>query len=248
MTDATREHESAGTAPDVSVVVPVFRNAETVRELRDRLARALHGSGESFEIVFVDDACPDGSAGALEELAREDARVSVLSLARNLGQHRATLAGLERTRGEWVVILDADLQDPPEAIPMLLARARAGADAVFAGRRGRYESAGRLFTSRLFKRLLARLCDLPPDAGMFVVLSRRAVTRVLSMGGRRPFVVAMIGCTGLPRVSIPVERAPRASGESAYGCWGRLRSGLRAIAWGLGYRIGLYRSRHGGNG
>lgn len=235
---------TAATSVDVSVILPIYRNADTVRELKDRLARTLSDAGETFEILFVNDACPAGSLDVLKQLAREDPRVKVLALETNIGQHRAVLAGLRRTRSDWVIIMDADLQDPPEAIPGLLERARKGVDVVFAGRRGQYESTGRLFTSRLFKRTLAWLCNLPADAGMFMVASRKAATQVSAMGGKRPFVVAMIGCTGLPMASIPVERSPRPRGESAYGPWGRFDHGLRAVIWSLGYKLGLHRARY----
>jgi glycosyltransferase involved in cell wall biosynthesis len=226
---------------DVSVVVPVYRNADTLEELHARLARVLEERGFEFEVLYVDDACPLGSLDVLRGVARSDPRAAVLSLARNAGQHRAILAGLSLTRGRGTVVLDADLQDPPEAIPRLLAKLDEGYGAVFAGRRGRYESFGRLLTSRLFKRLLSRLCgagDRMADAGVFVVLDRPTVSRLLSMENGAPFVVAMIGCAGAPLASVPVVRSPRPTGESAYSSWRRLRSGLRGVAWVIRWRIG----------
>jgi hypothetical protein len=127
--------------------------------------------------------------------------------------------------------MDADLQDPPEAVPSLLSAGRLGVAAVFAGRRGEYESRFRLLTSRLFKWLLHVLCGVPSDAGLFVALNRPAVDRVLAMAGRRPFVVAVVGCTGLPLASVPVARDRRPSGTSAYSSLGRLRSGWRGVVW-----------------
>lgn len=223
-------------APGVSVVVPVYRCPEALPELHGRLARTLDALGVTWEIVFVDDACPLGSRAVLERLAAADPRVSALVLAGNVGQHRAALAGLGAARGAWVVVMDGDLQDPPEAIPSLLA-AGAGAAAVFAGRRGAYESRGRLLTSRLFKELLHRLAGVPPDAGMFVALRRDLVKELLAFPTRSPFLVAMIGCTGRPTVSIPVERSPRAGGLSAYSAAARLRAGLRALALVLAHRL-----------
>ncbi len=222
--------------PEVSVVIPVYRNADTLSSLYQRVRQMLETQELTYEVVFVDDACPDGSLPALEELARADPRVGVLALERNVGQHRAVLAGLSCARGEWVVVLDADLQDPPEAIPALLAKAREGYAAVFAGRRGRYESPARLLTSRLFKWLLHKASGVPPDAGLYVVLNREMVERLLAMRGPSPFVVAMIGCAGLPMASIPVERSPRPGGRSAYSFRGRLRSGWRGVAWTLSWK------------
>ena len=153
-------------ACDVSVVVPVYGNAETVGPLQARLRAVLDRAALAHETVFVDDASPDGSLAALRALAERDPAVRVLALPRNRGQHRAVLAGLRLARGRHVAIMDADLQDPPEALPALLARARDGYDAVFAGRRGHYESRGRLLTSRVFKWLLHAATGLPADAGM----------------------------------------------------------------------------------
>lgn len=223
--------------PEVSVVVPVYRNAATLAALHGRL-RAVLEPLAPFEVLFVDDCCPEGSRAVLERLATEDPCVAALLLDRNVGQHRAVLAGLACARGEWVVVMDGDLQDPPEAIPDLLRAADGGARAVFAGRRGAYESAGRLATSRLFKRLLHWLCGVPADAGLFVLLHRSLVRRLLELGGPRPFVLAMIGCTGLPSVSVPISRVPRPSGASSYSGWGRLASAASALLW-----LALWRTR-----
>jgi len=223
--------------PLISVIVPVYRNADTLRELHRRLSETLDRESLSHEIIFVDDACPAGSLAVLEDLARRDRRVAALALARNVGQHRAVLIGLAHARGDWLVTMDADLQDPPEAIPDLLRKIREGYAAVFAGRRGKYESATRLITSRLFKRLLHVLGGVPIDAGLFVMMSRQMAQRVLSLRAPRPFVVAMIGSTGLPLASIPVERSTRPGGRSAYTAWDRLKAGSLAIAWTLVWRL-----------
>jgi polyisoprenyl-phosphate glycosyltransferase len=217
--------------PEVSVVVPVYGNGATLAELALRVERSL--SDLTYELIFVDDASPDGSRAAICELARRDERVRCVPLERNAGQHRAALAGLAQARGEWSVVMDADLQDPPEAIPTLLETGRRDYSAVFAGRRGRYESRGRLFSSRLFKRTLALLTGLPRDAGMFLALDADLRGKLLAMRSRRPFLVAMVGCTRLPATSVPVERASRAGGRSAYGGLARARSASRGLAWGV---------------
>jgi polyisoprenyl-phosphate glycosyltransferase len=240
-TQVASDSSSQSPTLDVSVIVPVYRNAGTLRELRDRLSQVLEGQALAFELLFVDDASPDGSLALLRELAAADQRVAVLALAQNVGQHRAVIAGLGMARGEWSVVLDADLQDPPEAIPTLLASGRDGYAAVFAGRRGRYESRGRLFTSWVFKRLLSALCGVPPDAGIFVAMHCSLVERLLEMGGGKPFVVAMIGCAGLPMASVPVPRDCRHDGESAYSAWGRLRSGWRGVAYALSWHWHAFR-------
>lgn len=221
------------TSPAVSVVIPVYRNAETLRELHLRLTQAL--AGHAHELVFVDDGCDAGSGAVLRELATADMSVDIVELATNRGQHAAVLAGLERARGEWMVVLDADLQDPPEAIPQLLAARDLGAEAVFAGRRGDYESRFRLLTGRGYRRLLGMLTGVPADAGIFVALSRRMRDRLLELQAaapsRRPSIVAMIGRAGLPVTSVPVERASRSVGRSEYSGAKRLRVALDALAW-----------------
>ena len=223
--------------PDLSVVVPVYRNADTLEELHRRLGRTLDHAGLGFEIVFVDDACPEGSRSVIERLASGDPRVTGIYLSENGGQQRAVLRGLSRARGEWAVVMDGDLQDPPEAIPDLLQAGQPDALAVFAGRRGSYESSFRLLTSRLFKLTLHLLCGVPSDAGLFVALRRPAVDRLLALPRRCPFVVAMVGAARVPMVSIPVVRARRPSGGSAYGTWRRLKSAASAFAWLLLWRL-----------
>jgi polyisoprenyl-phosphate glycosyltransferase len=221
----------------VSVVVPVFRNAETLDELHTRLAAAL-AAEQDLELVFVDDACPSGSAEVLERLAGDDDRVHRVRLPANVGQHRAILAGLAQARGEWIVVLDADLQDSPEAVPELLENARAGgADAVFAGRRGRYESLPRHATSRVFKRALQLACGVPSDAGGFVVLSARLARRLVAMGAPPATLAAMIGCAGLPVRSLPVARAPRPRGRSAHGSVDRALIAGRTLVWVASWKV-----------
>ncbi|MDO8671768.1 MAG: glycosyltransferase family 2 protein, partial [Dehalococcoidia bacterium] len=225
--------------PEITVVVPVYRNSATLRELYSRLRQTLSARQLSYEIVFVDDACPEASLDVLREIALADERVAVLVLERNVGQHRAVLAGLSQAQGQYIVVMDADLQDPPEAIPALLSKLKEGYAAVFAGRRGRYESRMRLFTSVLFKRLLALLSGVPPDAGMFVAMNRQMADSLLTFDASKPFVVAMIGCTRLPLTSIPVRRTQRHDGRSAYSSWKRFKTGclalLSVVSWRWGY-------------
>ena len=223
--------------PELSVVVPVYRNRQSLAALAARVRAALTPVC-TYELVLVDDACPDGSGQLIEELAASDQAIVPLYLPANRGQHRAVLAGLAVASGSYCVIMDADLQDPPEELPVLLDRASAGdVDAVFAGRTGRYESRWRLLTGRAYRRLLSALLPLPRDGGVFVLLSRDAVERVLALRGPAPAVVAMIGCTGVRAVSVPVERAQRpATSTSAYTEMMRLVSAFRALRWAWLYR------------
>jgi len=221
----------------VSVVVPVFRNADTLDELKRRLDVALADEPD-VEFVFVDDACPSGSDWVLERLAAADPRVRQIRLPSNVGQHKAILSGLAEARGDRIVVLDADLQDPPEAVPALLTRARRDdVDAVFAGRRGRYESTARLATSRLFKRALHIVCGVPHDAGSFVVVTGDLARRLVAMGTPNATVPAMIGCARARTASVPVARAPRGGGRSAYSGKDRALAAWRTLVWATTWRV-----------
>jgi polyisoprenyl-phosphate glycosyltransferase len=219
-----------GAAPTITAVVPVFRSAATVAGLRERLAAVLPGD---HEVVFVDDACPDGSASVLTRLAADDDRVRVVRHAVNRGQHAAVLTGLAAARGSVAVVLDADGQDPPEAIPALLARLEAPdlPAAVFAQRTGPYQRRGRRITGSAF-RLVLRLTSahrLPPGAGMFVALRGDLARRVggAARADEAPHVVGLIGRSGAPLAGVPVAR--ERARASSYTRRMRLAVGLRAL-------------------
>jgi polyisoprenyl-phosphate glycosyltransferase len=222
---------SDATRPDLSVVVPVFRNTDTLVELHRRVAAALDANHIAFELLFVNDASPDDSTSVIERISAIDPRVKLVALERNVGQHPALMAGIRRADAAWTALLDADLQDPPEALPQLLRLAESGYDAVFAGRRGHYQSWPRLLTGRMYRRLLRLLTGLPADAGAFLVMSVRMRQFLLSAGGPRPFIVSMIGCSGMPVLSVPVPRAMRTSGRSTYSTGTRVRAGIGALTW-----------------
>jgi len=214
---------------ELSVVVPVYQNADTLRPLVERLRATLQRRRIAWEVVFVDDACPAGSWPVLAALAGEVAEVRAIGLGRNLGQHAAVLVGLAHARGRWAAIMDADLQDAPETLPALLDARAPGVAVVFGGRTGRYQAADRHLTGRLYRQVLNRLCGVPLDAGIYAVVRRDVVTALHALRVRRPSIVAMIGLTGMPSVSVPVERARRRHGGSSYDGRARLRSAARAF-------------------
>ena len=214
-----------------AVVVPVYRNADTLPELVRRIGTAL--GDRPWRLRLVVDASPDASAAVAEGLAAAEPRVRVTVLAVNVGQHRALAVGLgaEPDAAAWVC-LDADLQDPPEAVPRLLDRLAAGdVEAVFAGRRGAYEGPLRLLGGRLHRALLARLTGLPPDAGAFLALGPTARDAVLAAAA--PSLVAAIGAARLPVASVPVVRAVRSTGRSAWTARARARQSARTLVWTL---------------
>ncbi len=223
------------TGARVVVVVPVYGNAATLRPLAERLAAALEG--RVWRLRLVVDASPDDSATVAGLLTGEDARIAVTVLTENVGQHRALAVGLaaEPDADVWVC-LDADLQDPPEAVPALLHRfARRDVGAVFAGRRGSYETPLRRATGVLHRRVAARLTALPPDAGAFLAMGpevRAAVVAAVAEEGA-PSVVLAVGRAGRPVVSIPVARDRRPVGRSAWSTRARVRQSVRSLAWAL---------------
>lgn len=225
------------TAISISVIVPVFCNRDTLVELHERLHKVL--ASVAHEIIFVNDACPEGSLEILRNLEKTNPFIHVVALSKNSGQHAAVLDGMRVGRGEWTVIMDADLQDPPEVIPDLLKEAETGYSVVFAGRRGLYESDFRLWTSRLFKMTMRWLVGCPSDAGMYVLLHRNVKDRILSMRTNKPYVIAMIAIAGFRMTSIPVGRDRRHDRRSSYTTWGRVRSAIRALTWGCRWRMGL---------
>jgi hypothetical protein len=221
------------TGPQVAVVVPVYGNEATLRPLTERLSAAL--AGRDWRLRLVVDASPDGSAAVADGLAAGNRRVAVTRLDVNVGQHAALARGLadEPDADVWVC-LDADLQDPPEAVPLLLDRlARGDVAAVFAGRRGAYESWLRRRTGDLHRRLAARLTGLPPDAGAFLAMApsvRRAVVTAVRDEGA-PSVVLAVARAEDPVTSVPVPRDARGVGRSAWTGRARLRQSARSLVW-----------------
>src|SRR5256714_14896122 len=219
-------------APELTVVVPVFGNAKRIPELSARLERAVRH--RSYELLLVDDASPDHARTVIRKLAEQNPRVCGIGLAENVGQNNAVLAGVAHARGSAVAVMDGDLQDPPEAVPVLLAaleRARAGA--VFAARRGQYESRLRLATGRLLKRALWLLTvgRVPPDAGLFLVVQRAVAERVLAAAGSDPYVLVLVAYAARSVTTIPVER--RRGSASSYTGAMRVQLARRALAAAL---------------
>ncbi|TYP90731.1 glycosyltransferase [Blastococcus xanthinilyticus] len=226
---------AAGAGWRVAVVVPVYGNEATLPELAGRLAAAL--AGRDWRLRLVIDASPDDSARVARALVARDRRIAVTGLTVNVGQHAALARGLAEESGADVwVCLDADLQDPPEAVPLLLDRLAVGdVQAVFAGRRGRYESPLRRVTGALHRRVAAALTGLPPDAGAFLAMGPAVRTAVVTAVEERgaPSVVLAVGRSGQPTTSLPVIRDQRPVGRSAWTPGARLRQSARSLVWAL---------------
>jgi len=206
-------------APAVSVVVPIYNERPCLDELTRRLAAALEEIGETFEVVLVDNGCYDGSLDVMREIRHRDPRFKILSLSRNFGHQGGVTAGLDFAQGAAVVIIDGDLQDPPELIPELYRRYREGYDVVYAVRtRREKESWFKLTTARWFYRTFrwATAVEMPMDTGDFRLMSRRVVEAVRRMREQHRMLRAMVSWTGFKQVGVPYERAGRFAGETKY--------------------------------
>src|SRR3984957_5832117 len=215
----------------LSVVAPVYNEEALVDEFYSRVCSALEGI--PFELVLVDDGSTDGSPAALERLAENDPRVRVVYLSRNFGHQTALTAGLDHARGDAVVMLDADLQDPPELISTMLDHWRAGCDVVYAVREQREgESRFKLSTARWFYRLFDKLAqvELQHNSGDFRLLDRRPLDALLAMRERNRFLRGMTVWVGYTQAAVPYHRDPRYAGETKYTIPKMLRFSLDAIS------------------
>ena len=214
--------------PQLSWVAPLFRTAAQLDELVARISQVSARLGLAYEIILVDDACPEGSGEIAQRLAQQHAHLRVLRLPANGGQDPAVRAGLRLARGDWAVILDADLQDPPEALERLWAQ-RDAMDAVFTRRTGHYTTFGRRMTSRLYRRAIELVGDLPRGACLYVLLERALVDRINAAQGRRTTLLALIASHRPRSTSVSIVRAPRAVGTSAYSPLARSRRAARSL-------------------
>jgi glycosyltransferase involved in cell wall biosynthesis len=207
--------------PAISVVVPAYNEADGLDMFHRRLLPALAGL-ESWEVVYVDDGSTDGTLAQMEVLHRADDRVAVVGLSRNFGKEIAITAGLDHAAGDAVVVIDADLQDPPEVIPDLVACWLAGFDMVYAKRRSRAgESWLKRGTAHGFYRLMQRMGDLrlPEDTGDFRLISRRVVDAVRQLREQHRFMKVLFAWVGYPTTYVLYDREPRCAGASKWSYW-----------------------------
>jgi polyisoprenyl-phosphate glycosyltransferase len=213
---------SFGPKPEISVVVPCFNEDAVLLETTRRLTASMEAIGRAFEIVYVDDGSRDNTPRILTELHGSDPRIRVVRLSRNFGHQVAISAGLEYARGAAVVLIDADLQDPPEVIAEMVELWSQGGDVVYGTRQNREgETAFKTLTAKWFYRFMNRLSDvpIPLDSGDFRLLDRKVVDALLAMPERDRFMRGMVSWVGFRQVSVPYDRAPRAAGDSKYTLW-----------------------------
>ena len=204
------------------VVVPCFNEEAVIGAFHARLMAALDALPVAAQVLYVDDGSGDRTAAAIAALCAADPRVGALRLSRNFGKELALTCGLDHAEADAVVVIDADLQDPPELIATLWARFREGHDVVYAVRRSRAgESWFKRATASAFYRVIGRLSDtpVPADTGDFRLLSRRAVLALRGLRERHRFMKGLFGWVGYAQVGVPYDRAPRAAGSSKWNWW-----------------------------
>jgi dolichol-phosphate mannosyltransferase len=199
----------------ISVVVPIFNEQENLPELRRRLVAALEQTGEAWELVLVNDGSRDRSAEIIRQFHAEDPRIKLVDLSRNFGHQPAVTAGVHHARGECVILIDGDLQDPPEVIPEMVKQWRAGSQVVLGERSSRTDSGARGIGFRLFYPILRAMTDLPsaPDAGIFGLMDRRVVDEFNKLPERNRFIPGLRSWLGFKQSSVVYDRTDRAAGK-----------------------------------
>lgn len=217
----------------LSIVVPVYNEEANVQRFYDRMSAVANSLGTSWELIFSVDPCTDRTEELIRALNKVDPRVRMLRFSRRFGQPVATLAGMEVARGEAVVVIDCDLQDPPELIPELVARWREGYEVVYAQRRHRE---GETFIKRIIAgigyRVIRRIADveIPPNTGDFRLMSRRVVENVVRLKEGHGFLRGLVALVGFRQIAVMYDRDPRAAGSGKYNRFtGSLLIGLNGI-------------------
>jgi glycosyltransferase involved in cell wall biosynthesis len=206
----------------LSIVVPAYNEDAVLPEFHARLAAVLDAAGLDAEIVYVNDGSRDLTLEVIRTLRRRDPRVALVDLSRNFGKEVALTAGLDHARGDAVVVIDADLQDPPELIPRLVARWREGFDVVYAQRSARDgETRLKRASAYLFYRLMQRMSRVrvPPDTGDFRLLSRRAVDALRQLREQHRFMKGLFAWIGFPQSAVLYRRDPRHAGATKWNYW-----------------------------
>lgn len=215
----------------ISVVSPVYRADKIVQELVKQVKENLLTITEDFEIILVNDASPDNSWVAIETECKKDKRVKGINLSRNFGQHYAITAGLSYAKGEWVVVMDCDLQDRPDEIPNLYKKAMEGWDIVFAQRKERKDGFFKKKLSKLFYYLFSYLTETKQDASVanFGIYNKKVIVAILSMKDQIRFFPTMVQWVGFRKYYLPVKHSERFEGKSSYNFKGLFKLALNSI-------------------
>jgi len=220
------------TSPIFTVVAPIYNELENIPELYQRVRDVMERTGEPWELILVDDGSTDGSTAVIRNLAENDSRVQPVIFARNFGHQIAVTAGVDYSRGDAVIIIDADLQDPPEVILELIAKWREGYEVVYAVREEREgESWFKRTTASLFYRLIYRITDvkIPLDTGDFRLMDHKVVQVMQQMREKHRFLRGMSAWVGFKQVGVTYKRKPRYAGETKYPFSKMFKLALNAI-------------------
>jgi glycosyltransferase involved in cell wall biosynthesis len=215
-----------------SIVAPIYNEKDNIPELHRRVSEVMNSTGETWELVLVDDGSTDGSSDMIRGLAKKDQHVRPVIFARNFGHQVAVTAGLDYSRGDAVVIIDADLQDPPELILEMAEKWQEGYEVVYAVRAEREgESWFKLWTASLFYRIIYRITDvkIPLDTGDFRLMDRKVVNVMNSMRERHRFLRGMSAWVGFKQIGVEYKRAARKVGETKYPFRKMFRLAINAV-------------------
>lgn len=216
---------------EISIIVPIYRCSQTISELSRRLVDSITKVNEQFEIIYINDASPENDWERVVEDTKKDNRIKGINLSRNFGQHYAITAGLQHASGEWIVVMDGDLQDQPEEIPALYKKAKEGFDIVLARRIHRKDSFLKRQSSRWFYMLLAYLTDTEQNAEIanFGIYNRKVIDAILSMNDKTRYFPTMVKWVGFKRTEISVNHAHRQDGKSGYSLKALINLALNTI-------------------
>ncbi len=217
-------------APCFSAVVPVFNEEGNLPELHARLTEVFRGLGRTYEIVFVDDGSTDRSMAVLEDLNRRDPRVRVIQFSRNFGHHIAVTAGMDACRGDFVILMDADLQDRPEEIPSLFRKIEEGYDVVYGIRTGRRHSLPKRLASALFVATMRHMVSgFDLNSGIFRMARRNVIDTVRQCRETHRFVVGLMSWSGFRQVGVDVQHGARHAGVTKYTLRKQVRLAVNAM-------------------
>lgn len=228
----TMSHTKIEARPVFSLVIPVWNEQAVIPVLYERIVQVMDGLGERWEVIFVNDGSSDRSLEMLTELHERDDRVKVLSFSRNFGHQIAITAGFDYADGDAVIVMDADLQDPPEVLLRMIEKWREGYDVAYAVRTKREgETAFKLWTASAFYRLIRKIADvdIPIDAGDFRLMDRRVVLTMRRLREKNRFMRGLSSWVGFKQIAVEYERAPRYAGETKYPLSKMMRLAFNAI-------------------
>lgn len=217
-TDINRYESESSNSPELSVVIPVYNEQENVGNLYQRLKKVMPAISNSYELIFVNDGSRDNTSMILDELCQKDVYMAALHLSRNFGHQAAVTAGLDHARGKCVVVMDGDLQDPPEVLPIFVDKWKEGYEVVYAVRQRRKEGLGKRFAYFAFYRVLASISEIviPLDSGDFCLMDRKVVDALVALPERVRFIRGLRSFVGFRQIGVEYERAAREAGQPKY--------------------------------